>query len=278
MAITAADVKNLREKTGLGMMECKQALKETDGDVDGAVDLLRQRGLAKMEKRADREAGEGRIAAEVAEDRSRGAIVEVTSETDFTAGNDKFKAMLETVASEALKQAPGAVEATGAMQEAIDHVRLTTKENVQFARGRVLGGAGSVVGAYVHFTGKVGVLLELVAEGGAEVPEALLNDLCMHVAAVSPAPLAITREEIPEALVEKEREVAKAQAIEQGKPEQIAEKMVEGKIRKFYEEHALLEQGFIKDDKQQVQSLLPEGVGIRNFIRFAVGEGQGGEA
>ncbi len=271
MAITAKDVMALRQKTGLGMMECKQALTETDGDVQKAIDLLRQKGLAKMDSRSDRTSAEGRVATVLSGDKTRGAIVEVNSETDFTANNDGFKQMLEKVAAEALKQKPGPIEKTDPMQAAIDEVRLTTKENVQFKRGQAFGGAGSRVGSYVHFTGKVGAMVELEVGNGAAVTEELLADLCMHVTAVSPAPLGVRPEDVPADIVAKEREIAKAQAMESGKPEAIAEKMVEGKIRKFYEEHALELQGFIKEEKTPIKSLLPKGVKIKAFARYQVG-------
>lgn len=267
MAISAKDVMALRQRTGLGMMECKQALGEVDGDVQKAVDLLRQKGLAKMDSRADRASAEGKVAAVVSEDGSKGAIVEVNTETDFTAGNDVFINMVSTVAAEAVKQNAGDVEKTDAMQAAIDEVRLTTKENVQFNRGKVLGGEGSTVGSYVHFTGKVGVLIELQGEASEE----LLKDLCMHISAVSPLPLGVTEEDVPAEAVEKEREIAKAQAVESGKPEQIAEKMVEGKIRKFYDDTVLLRQPFVKDDKKQIKDLLPAGTTIKAFVRYQVG-------
>lgn len=268
MAIAAKDVMALRQKTGLGMMECKQALAETDGDLQKAVDLLRQKGLAKMDTRSDRTSAEGKVATVVADDSSKGAIVEINTETDFTAGNETFVAMVQTVAKMALDQQPGDVEKTDAIQAVIDEVRLTTKENVQFAKGKVLGGSGAKVGSYVHFTGKVAVLVEV--EG--DVSEELLKDLCMHVSAVSPVPLGITEAQVPEETVAKEREIAKAQAIESGKPEQIAEKMVEGKIRKYYDQVVLLRQPFIKDDKKQIKDLLPKGATIKAFVRYAIGE------
>jgi elongation factor Ts len=267
MAITAKDVMALRQKTGLGMMECKQALGETDGDIEKAVDLLRQRGLAKMDSRADRASTEGKIAVAVAPDASKAAIIEVNTETDFTAGNDAFLNMTRTVAAEALKQQPGEVEKTDVMQAAIDEVRLTTKENVQFARGKVLGGNGSKVGSYVHFTGKIGVVVVLTGEASDE----LLKDLCMHISAVSPAPLGVREDEIPEEIVAKERQIAKAQAMESGKPEAIAEKMVEGKIRKFFDEVVLTRQAFVKDDKKKIKDLLPKGTEIASFVRYQVG-------
>ena len=271
MAITAKDVQTLRQRSGLGMMECKQALEEVDGDLDKAVDLLRQRGLSKMDARTDRTSAEGKVAVAVSDDKSKGAIVEVNTETDFTAGNDQFKAMLDTIVAEALKQDPGEVTANDAMQAAIDEVRITTKENVQFGRGMVLGGSGATVGSYVHFTGKIGVLIELTTSGGGSADEDLLKDLCMHISAASPAPLGVNEDEIPEELVEKERAVAKQQAMDSGKPEHIAEKMVEGKIRKYYDEVVLLRQPFIKDDKKQVKDLLPNGTEIKQFARYQVG-------
>lgn len=274
MAISAKDVMSLRKKTGLGMMECKEALAETDGDIDQAVDLLRQRGLAKMDSRADRESAQGRITVAISDDQSKAAIVEMNTETDFTASNDAFKAMADQISTESLKQDAGDVEKTDVMQAAIDEVRLTTKENVQFAHGKVLGGhSGSKVGRYVHFTGQIGVLVEVDVSGGGQADDALLTDLCMHVAAASPVPISVDDDGVPEEVVAKEREIAKAQAIEQGKPEQIAQKMVEGKVRKFYEEHVLLKQPFIKDDKKRIKDLLPQGVAIKNFVRYQLGGG-----
>jgi elongation factor Ts len=268
MAISAKDVSALRQRTGLGMMECKQALTEADGNLDEAVNLLRQKGLAKMDQRTDREAAEGKVAAAVSDDGTTAALVEVNAETDFTAGNDEFKAMMQTVANEALKQSPGDVSLTDEMQAAIDEVRITTKENVNFNRGKVLGGQGKRVGSYVHFTGKIGVLVEV--EGSAD--DDLLKDLCMHVSAISPAPLGLTEDEVPADRLEQEREMAAQQAREQGKPENIIEKIVEGKVRKFYDDHVLPRQPFVKDDKKQVKDLLPEGVAITGYVRYAIGQ------
>jgi elongation factor Ts len=269
MAISAKDVSTLRQRTGLGMMECKQALTETDGDLDEAVNLLRQKGLAKMDKRTEREAAEGKVAALVNDEGSKGALVEVNAETDFTAGNDQFKEMVQTVANEAMNQEPGEVSPTDAMQSAIDEVRITTKENVQFNRGVVFGGEGKRVGAYIHFTGKIGVLLEVAGE----VSDELLKDICMHISAISPAPLGLSEDDMPADRLEQERELARSQAREQGKPEQIIEKIVDGKVRKFYDDHVLPRQPFVKDDKKQIKDLLPEGATITNFARYAIGEG-----
>ena len=269
MAITAAMVNELRQSTGLGMMECKKALEEAGGDMQKAIDLLRKKGLAKMAERADRANAEGRVGAVIAPDKSKGALVEINTETDFTAKSDTFVKMVADIAAEALKQPAGDVTVTPAIQTLIDNVKLTTKENVQFGRGKVVGGPGRTVGSYVHFTGKTGVLVEF--EGPA-TPE-LQSDLCMHVTAANPVPIAVIESEVPADVVAKEREIAKAQAIEQGKPEQIAEKMVEGKIRKFYEERVLIHQISVKhmDEKKKIKDLLPKGTTVKSFVRYQVG-------
>lgn len=271
MAITAKDVFALRQKTGLGMMECKHALTEADGDIESAVDKLRQKGLAKMDSRADRTSAEGKIAVALSGDRTKAAIVEINAETDFTASTEAFAQMIEAVAAEALKQDAGEVAKTDPIQVAVDNVRLTTKENVQFKRGRILGGRapgpGTRIGSYVHFTGKIAVLIEVEGEAN----EQLLKDLCMHISAISPGPLGVTEDDVPADVLERERRIAKAQATESDKPQAIAEKMVEGKMRKFLDEVVLLRQPFIKDEKRKIKSLLPKGATIRSFVRYQVG-------
>lgn len=272
MASSAKDVMDLRNKTGLGMMECKAALEETGGDVTKAVELLRKKGLAKMDGRTDRATAEGRATAIVSPDRTKGVVVEVNTETDFVAKHENFAAMLKKMAEESIKQPAGAVAKTDVMQSEIDQLRLTTKENIQFGRGKVLGGqADRVVGSYVHFTGKIAVIVELEATDPASVSSELLSDICMHIAAVSPIPLGVVEADVPAEIIEKEKQIAKAQAIEQGKPENIAEKMVTGKIRKFYEDHCLNLQLFIKDDKKRIHEILPKGAKILSFVRYQVG-------
>lgn len=261
--ITAADVMNLRKATGLGMMEAKKALAETNGDMEAAKDLLRQKGLAKMDTRTDRESTEGKVAVAAAGDKV--ALVQVNTETDFTANNDAFVAMMNTVAAAAAHQAPGPVEKTDAIQAAIDDIRVTTKENVQFAQGRVFGGAGTRVGSYVHHTGKIGVAIEVTGD----ISDELLRQLCMHISATNP--IGLSEDDVPAEVIAKEREIAKAQAMEQGKPENIAEKMVDGKVRKFYDEVVLLRQTFVLDDKKQIKDVLPKGVTITGFARYQVG-------
>lgn len=270
MAISAKDVMALRKATGLGMMESKAALVEAGGDIQAATDLLRTKGLAKMDGRTDRESAEGKVAVALSSDGSKGAIVEINTETDFTATNEAFVSLTQAVADLALEQGPGDVEKTDAMQALIDEVRLVTKENIQFKAGKVLApgdGTPGGVGSYVHFTGKIGVVIEI--EGEAD--DALLKDLCMHVSAASPMPLGVNEDEVPADVLAKEREIAKAQAIESGKPEAIAEKMVEGKIRKYLDSVVLTRQPFVKDDKKQIKDLLPKGTTIKQFVRYQVG-------
>ena len=267
MAVTAKDVQALRQATGLGMMECKKALEEVGGDMDKAAELVRTKFGAKMAGRSDRESAEGKIAIAHNDDHTKAAIVMVNTETDFTANNESFLELVGKVAELALQQDPGEVEKTDEMEAEMEKLRLVTQENIQFGRGKVLGGAGKKVGDYVHFTGKVGVLVEV--EGDAS--DDLLRDLCMHVSAVSPTPLGITAEDIPEELVAKEREYAKQEAIDSGKPENIAEKMVEGKLRKYLDTVALLRQPFVKDDKKKIQELLPGGTTLTAFVRYQVG-------
>jgi len=264
MAISAKDVMALRKATGLGMMESKAALQEAGGDIQAATDLLRTKGLAKMDGRSDRESAEGKVALAVAPDGSKGAIVEINTETDFTASNEAFINLTQSVADMALEQDAGDVEKTDAMQALIDEVRLVTKENVQFKSGKVLTGN---VGSYIHFTGKIAVLIEV--EGDADSD--LLKDLCMHISAASPTPLGVSEDEVPADVLVKEREIAKAQALESGKPEAIAEKMVEGKIRKYLDSVVLTRQPFVKDDKKQIKDLLPKGTTIKQFVRYQVG-------
>ncbi len=267
MAISAKDVMTLRKATGLGMMEAKAALEEAGGDMQKATDILRTKGLAKMDGRTDRASAEGKVAVAVAADGSKGAIVEVNTETDFTASNEAFIVMTKAIADLALEQDAGDVEKTDAMQGLIDEIRLTTKENAQFAKGKVYATSSGKVGSYVHFTGKIAVLVEVEGEASAE----LLKDLCMHISAVSPSPLGVNEDEVPADIIAKEREIAKAQAMESGKPEEIAEKMVEGKIRKYLDSVVLTRQPFVKDDKKQIKDLLPKGTTIKQFVRYQVG-------
>ena len=267
--ISAKDVMKLRDKTGLPMMACKSALAEADGNFDKAEDLLRKQLKGKMESKTDRAAGEGRIAITVAADGSGAAIAEVRAETDFTAKNDRFINAVQKVADLAAQQPAGKVTPTADMLAPVDDVRIATGENISVARvEKVAGTPGTTkFGTYVHHDGKTGVVI--VAEGDASPED--LRRICMHITAAVPRPLGVDQSDIPPAMIEKERKFRIDQAIESGKPKEIAEKMVEGGMRKFFEEVALVEQPFVMDPTVKVKDVV-KGATIKTFRRWAVGE------
>lgn len=266
--INAKDVMALRNRTGLSMMACKAALTQASGDMEKAEEILRKQLKGKMDAKTDRAAGEGRVA--VARTREAAAIVELRAETDFTAKNEKFIAAAQKVADLAIAAHAGDVPATPEIKAIIDELRISTGENISFARGHKLlqdpssGGFGS----YVHHDGKTGVLVQ--AEG--DVNEEVLKDICMHITAVTPRPMGVTIKDIPADLAEKERRFRVEQAMESGKPQQIAEKMVEGAMRKFFEERALLEQPFVRDESRKIKDLLGAKATVVAFFRWQVGE------
>jgi len=267
--ISAKDVMTLRARTGLGMMDCKKALAESGGDLDAAEESLRKQLKGKMEGRTERPAGEGAIAVAISDDGRAATIVEFSTETDFTAKNENFINATKKLAQAALKSNAGEVSANDEMQAVIDDIRITTGENASLARCHKLeGGGDTMFGSYIHHDGKTGVLIQ--AEGN--VSESTLRDICMHITAVMPRPLGVSADDIPSDIVEKENKFALEQAMESGKPQEIAEKMVEGKMRKFYESVALLEQPFVKDPDKKISDLLPKGAAIVGFHRWTVGE------
>ena len=263
--INAKDVMKLRNSTGLPMMDCKQALTEANGDFDKAEELLRKKLKGKMESRMDRAAGEGRVAVVI--HGNEAAIIELRAETDFTAKNENFVSAASKIAELACKQPAGDVKATPDMDKLIDNLRITTGENISLGRATKVKGDG-VFGSYVHHDGKTGVLVQ--STGGVEVE--VLRKIGMHVTAAFPRPMGVRADEIPAAVVEKERKFRVEQAIESGKPKEIAEKMVEGGMRKFFEEIALLEQPYVVDPSKKVKELLPAGVTVTTFRRWQVGE------
>ena len=266
--ISAKDVMALRNETGLPMMDCKTALIENGGDVEVAKEWLRKKLKGKMDTRTDRAAGEGRIEIAVASDGSAGAIVELRAETDFTARNDQFVAASKAVAQAVLKGAPGAASSNDEIAKHVDGLRISTSENISFARGNKIAGApGDRFGTYVHHDGKLGVLLHCTGP----VTDEMLRDICMHVAANPVRPQGVTPDEIPADVIEKERNFAIEQAMESGKNREIAEKIVEGKMRKFYEDVALLEQPFVKEPDKKIKDLLPKGATVKAFLRWQVG-------
>ena len=274
--ITASQVKDLREKTGAGMMDCKKVLTETDGDMEKAIELLRERGIAKAAKKSDRVAAEGIVAAYVAEDGKVGAVVEVNSETDFVAKNEEFKTFVEDVAEQIAKENPADVEELLAQTSIKDSSKtvkevLTDKiakigENMTIRRFERFESNG-LVEKYIHGDGKIGVLVD-IENGDAE----LAKDICMQIAAAKPEFL--DKEAVPQERLDKEMEILKAQAMNEGKPEAIAEKIVQGRVGKFYSEICLVEQEFVKNPDLKVKELLSsKNAKINRFARFEKGEG-----
>jgi len=269
MSISAKDVMNLRNQTGLAMMECKKALVEAEGDIELAETLLRKKLKGKMEAKTDRVAGEGRVEVAVSDDGSAAVLVKVKAETDFTAKNEKFVDAVKQIAQLSLQADAGDVAPTDAMNEIIDELRISTGENISIdSIEKLVGEPGKTqYGFYVHHDGKTGSLVEAQGEVEGEV----LRQLAMHVTAVVPRPLGLTSDDIPSEMVEKERKFRIEQAVESGKPQQIAEKMVEGGMRKFFSEVALLDQPFIIDPSKAVRDLIGSAE-LSNFRRWQVGE------
>ena len=272
MTITANMVKELRERTGAGMMECKKALTESSGDLDLAVENMRKAGLAKADKKAGRVAAEGRIAIEQSSDAV--VMIEANCETDFVANGDEFAAFATAVAKAVLTAAPVGLDALNETKllsgETVDTARrnLVAKigENMTVRRIERYQTNGGILGAYIHGT-RIGVLVEM--KGGTP---ALAKDIAMHVAASRP--LCVKPEQVSAEVLEKEREIIRAQSADSGKPAAIIEKMVEGRLKKFLAEITLLGQPFVKDPDQSVEKLLKSaGAEVLRFVRFEVGEG-----
>ncbi len=286
MAFTTQDVKNLRESTGCGMMDCKKALTETDGDMEKAIELLREKGLSKIAKKAGRIAAEGIVCAIQDKDKKVGVVIEVNSETDFVAKNAVFVQFVEDCAKTVLQETPADVDAllgctisggTGTVQEALQEKILTIGENLKLRRFARYEGE---VETYVHGGGRIGVMVRFEVEGTPDAAafQAYAKDIAMQVAASTPTYL--DKDAVPTETIAKEKEILTAQAINEGKPANIAEKMVMGRINKYYKEVCLVEQPFIKDGDISVQQFTDTtakelGVKIRivDFVRFEKGEG-----
>jgi len=274
MQITAAMVKELRERTGSGMMECKKALQETDGDIDAAIENMRKAGLAKADKKAGRVAAEGRIAINISDDGKTAVIVEVNCETDFVSGGEDFMAFVSEIADAALTNKPESIEAllelsadgTQSIEEKRKSMVSKIGENIQVRRFEIMNATAGSFGSYLHGT-RIGVLLEM--ENGNDD---LIKDIAMHIAASKPT--CVTEDQVPAELLEKEREILIAQAQDSGKPQDIIEKMVDGRIRKYLAEITLVGQPFVKDPDKTVGTLLKdEGADVKGFVRYEVGEG-----
>ncbi len=279
MAITASAVKELREKTGAGMMDCKKALTEADGNLDEAVKILRTKGLAAAAKRAHRAASEGMVA--VAGDAATAAMIELNCETDFVARNDQFQEFASALAEQAVAEAVDDLEGFKARQfagdsqhtvdQAISQAIATIGENIVLSRLAFWEtAAGNMIASYVHMGGKIGVLVE----GSESIGEQALRDVAMHIAATDPRFLG--RAEVTAEILANEKDIALRQAMDQGKPEHIAERIVQGKMEKFFEQMVLLEQPFAKDTSKTVGEYVTENGGadatVVRFERFKLGE------
>lgn len=274
MAISAALVKELRERTGSGMMECKKALQETNGDIDAAIELMRKTGLAKAEKKAGRIATEGQILIRQSDDGKAAAMVEVNCETDFVSKGDEFQNFAGAVTERVLTSDPIDIGALLALplegDKSVDEVRreliARIGENINVRRFTRLDTQTGVLGSYLHGS-RIGVLVEL--QGGNE---ALARDIAMHVAASNP--ICVSADQVPDDVLAKEREIYTAQAAESGKPADIVAKMVEGRLRKYLNEVTLLGQPFVKDPDQSVDKYLKSNqASVVRFQRFELGEG-----
>ncbi len=289
MAISAADVKALRTQTGAGMMDCKRALTDADGDIDRAMELLRERGLAKAGKRAGRTTSEGAIG--IAISGSDAAIVELACETDFVARTDDYQALVQEIADLVAGDAALAdADKTLAAKLGGDTVEARIQaaigkmgENIELKRAQRLSAASGVTGGYVHAGGKLGVVVGIGSDKSDPKLEVLAKDVAMHVAAADPTPLAVDADDMPADAVEAERRVLTAQAEGSGKPPQVVEKMVEGRMRKFFAENCLVQQAFVKDPDQSVgdvvKSVAAEIGGeatVTGFVRFRLGEESAG--
>ena len=274
--VTASQVKDLREKTGAGMMDCKKVLTETDGDMEKAIELLRERGIAKAAKKSGRVAAEGLVEAYVSEDGKIGAVVEVNSETDFVAKNEEFKNFVMNVAKQVVEKNPAdvdsllsqdSIEVPGkTVNEVLVEKIATIGENMNIRRFARFEAEG-LVEKYIHGDGKIAVLVNM-KKGTKEVAK----DVCMQIAAARPEYL--NEQSVPAERIEKEKEILKAQTMNEGKPEAIAEKIVEGRIGKFFGEICLVDQAFVKDPNKKVSQLLKETDSeVVEFARFEKGEG-----
>ncbi|HEV2532577.1 translation elongation factor Ts [Phenylobacterium sp.] len=288
--VTAALVKDLREKSGAGMMDCKKALQETAGDMDAAIDWLRTKGLSKAAKKSDRAAAEGLVAGKVSGDGKTGVVIELNAETDFVAKNDTFQQAARDIAAVALG-VDGGVDAIAAAKTAkgevvsdlITNLIATIGENMRLRRAARLSVSQGAVALYLHNAqgegvGRMGVLVAMEGAGDTAKLAEVGRKIAMHVAAT--APLSLSPADLDPAVVEKEREIQTEIAVESGKPREIAEKMVEGRIRKWQEEVVLLKQPFVMNPDQTIEQLVADTakdlgspVAVKGFVRFALGEG-----
>ncbi len=290
--ITAATVKDLRERTGAGMMDCKRALEQNNGDMDKAIEFLREKGLAAAAKKAGRAANQGSVYGYITKGGQVGSLIEVNCETDFVAKNDDFQAMVHALGQQVAEGDASTVEEllaqpmkgqSGTVQDALTSKIATLGENMGIRRlARYEAGTDGLLDIYIHLGGRIGVLMHLAADKpevlSSDAVKTVAHDLCLQV--VASKPQYVSRNDVPADMVAKEKEIYKAQAMNEGKPEHIAEKMVNGRVEKFFQETCLVEQLFIRDTDITVTKLLA-GVGkevganltVKKFARFELGEG-----
>ncbi len=277
MAITTSMIKELRDATSMGINDCKKALEETGGDFDAAVKILREKGAAVATKRASKEANEGMIASNVSSDSRQGALIEVNCETDFVTRNEAFQAFVEELRQDALNHETDQMAED--VKEKVEAVMASIGEKIQFRRNVkwTVEGTGAIT-SYIHMGGKVGVLVEVGCENAESINnpvfQELSKDLTLHVAAA--APQYLNRDEVPAALVEEEKEIARKQL--EGKPENIMENILKGKINKFYSQICFIEQGFVKEEKISITDLLAEKgkeigdtLTVKRYVRYQLG-------
>lgn len=283
--ITAKSVKELRDKTGAGMMDCKKALTETNGDVEKAIEVLREKGLAAAAKKAGRTAAEGIVKTFVSEDGKNASIVEVNCETDFVAANEEFVNFAEKVAELAANSSATTVEellneklGDATVQETLTALVAKLGENMTVRRFEKLSVENGAIESYIHGGGRIGVLVEVSTEGDSNVAKEVAKEVCMQVAAANP--LFLNRESVDQEAIEKEKEIYRVQALNEGKPENIVEKMVMGRIQKYFKEVCLVDQVWVKDGDKTITKLLEEKskeagspISITRFVRYERGEG-----
>ena len=284
--ISAKVVKELREMTGAGMMECKKALTKTDGDIEKAVEFLRENGLASAAKKAGRVAAEGLVKTYVTEDGKNASIVEVNCETDFVALNEQFVQFTENLAKFVITSSATTVEELLAekfdgektVQETLTNLIATLGENMTVRRFKKFSVEKGAIQGYVHGGGRIGVIVEAVCDTESPVVTEVAKELCMQVAAANP--LFLSEADVDQQSIEKEKEIYRVQALNEGKPEKIVEKMVEGRIKKYYKEVCLLDQPWVKDGDKSISKLVAEKskevgseITIKSFVRFERGEG-----
>lgn len=276
MAISAKDVKRLRDMTGVGMMDCKKALVEADGDLDKAVEILRKKGQKVAEKRADREANEGLIVTATSDDQKTAAIVEVNCETDFVARNDEFVGFANEMAALALSEQPENLEAFKAttfkdgrtVGEALIDMTGKIGEKIDVRRISLLTSESGQVITYIHPGSRLGVLVDI--QGNGSVAETG-RDVAMQVAALNP--VATRREDVPQTVQDKEMEIAREAALNEGKPEHIIDRIATGKLERYFKDHVLIEQPFVKDSSMTVKEMLKRaGANVQTYVRFALGD------